>query len=183
MAVSQSAFERSLMQKNFMMMVGTSLSTLLVLNWDGLGRLGFYVEAAPQVFSLLISYAFVKILILVAVPAAKYVLARHVKAPKALVQTELNACFEGHPFNYAINAAAILYAARSRSSARSSAVSHRCARSRNAVTGTSSRSPPPSRRCCPSRSCCARSRCWRATPSSGTCSSVCTRSRPTTTPS
>ncbi len=60
MAVSQSAFERSLMQKDFMMMVGTSLSTLLVLNWDGLGRLGFYVEAAPQIFSLLISYAAVK---------------------------------------------------------------------------------------------------------------------------
>ena len=83
------------MRYNVIMTFWCTLGTLLYLERDGIGQLGFYLKSGKQIYALLASYVTTKLLILwVTVPLSTLIRERSF-ARFETTQRDLNACFEG----------------------------------------------------------------------------------------
>lgn len=107
--ISMSHKARSLMEKTFLLYAGNTLTSLLIINWNGMGKLGFYLTAGEQIYSLLISYGAIKLVTLWTVPPIMWVLNRWLLAPAALTQDKMNLLLEGYKFDYARSTAYLLF--------------------------------------------------------------------------
>ena len=88
---------------------GNTLTSLLILNYDAAGKLGFYLSAGEQIFSLLVSYGAIKLVSLWAKPPLMWLLSHFFLAPRALTQAKMNALLEGSEFEYALSTAYVLF--------------------------------------------------------------------------
>jgi hypothetical protein len=83
------------MRYNVGMTFWCTLGTLLYLERDGIGRLGFYLKSGKQIYALLFSYVTTKLILLwLTVPLSAFVKEK-ILARFQPTQRDMNACFEG----------------------------------------------------------------------------------------